>query len=264
MCCIGVFQGLKVLVGGNFQAKRSPLKCDKWSCDDCRPFKSKKLYSRLMNGGLLEMAKIDGFRNQYVVKLLTLTCPGKVYRDSKTPREAYADMTKCFDKLMRALKKNFGAFHYFRVREFQEDGYPHLHVILTGMNIASKGVLNAIRHLWQKKYKMGNVDIQVRKKGQTVENAIRYVLKYIQKAPVSKTDFEKVRLFTASRGALQKLFKRKTDWLLSKVQFKAHSQEDEMPHVFDFEPGTSIDEIPFIHQRFIALADNVLHINILG
>lgn len=263
MCCVGVFHGLKVLKPGTIQAKRSPVSCDKWSCDECRPFKSKKLYARLMNGGLLETAKVDGFRSKYAVKLLTLTCPGKDYRSTRTPREAYTEMARCFDKLIRALKKKHGAFHYFRVREFHEDGYPHFHVILSGVNIAPKEVLRDIRSLWQGAYKMGNVDIQVRKYGQTVEKAIKYILKYIQKEPAIRADFNRVRLFTASRNALDKDRRKRQNWLYHRFQFGMIDETSSDMLTHDFDIGAPIEDIPSAHRRTIKMAEYIVGIQLL-
>lgn len=263
MCCVGVFHGLKALTPGTFQAKRTPVSCDKWTCDECRPLKAKKLYARLMNGGLLDLAKVDGFRSKYAVKLLTLTCPGKEYRNAKSPKEAYADMARSFDKLIRALKKKHGTFHYFRVREFHADGFPHFHVLLSGINIAPKYVLNDIRSLWQRSYKMGNVDIQVRKRNQTIEKAIRYIFKYIHKSPECKPDFKKVRLFTASRNALDKDRRRKQQWLYHKLNFGKASKSSTEKSTFEFSAGTPLDKIPEAHRRIIINAEFFLGIRLL-
>ncbi len=67
-------------------------------------------------------------------------------------------MNHNYHKLIRALKKRYGHFHYLKVVEPHGDGFPHFHVLLVGPGIAPKAVLQTIRDLWVDKYGMGNVD----------------------------------------------------------------------------------------------------------
>lgn len=262
MCCIGVFQGIKRTGSKTLQYKRVPFGCNNWACDECRPFKLKKLYARLINGDLVAASKVDGFRSKYVVKLLTLTCPGKEYRAQKTRREAYEEMTHSFDKLIRALKKRLGSFYYIRVREPQTDGFPHLHVLLVGINIAPIYVLDLIKHLWCEKYEMGFVKLNAKGEDQTIGGAIRYIFKYITKCSEFGEEFKGVRLYTASRGALEKERKTKHDWLNYKLQFGNINAGNSEPEVWDFTPGISIEQVPLHVRSFLEFTEYVLNMRL--
>ena len=71
----------------------------------------------------------EGFSSKYSVKFLTLTCPGEEYRKTHTPYEAYEEMSYCFDKLERAMKRKYGNFYFIKVPEAQRDGFPHFHAL---------------------------------------------------------------------------------------------------------------------------------------
>ena len=68
-------------------------------------------------------------------------------------------MIKNFHKLIRAIKKKYGNFHYFRVCELHKDDIPHFHVLLAGNAIIPKSILESIENLWRYKYGMGFVKI---------------------------------------------------------------------------------------------------------
>ena len=65
------------------------------------------------------------------------------------PEIVYDIMTESFHKLIRALKKQYGEFHYFRVNELQKDGTPHFHVLLAGNAIIPKDILDSIEDKWR-------------------------------------------------------------------------------------------------------------------
>jgi hypothetical protein len=208
----GKFVGVYKDAGGTFGAVTVPFLCNKWTCDRCGEKKFKKLYARTLNGEIAQ--PIPGFRPQYSHKLLTLTCPGKNYRDTHTPEEALKDMAYKWNKMNQAMKKKLGGFHYLRIVEFQKDGFPHYHILLSGKVIAGKGILNELRHYWTEKYGMGNIDLQ---KGKTakVKSIVHYIMKYLRKAPVDLP--KNMRIYSASRGALSPLVKAPPkDWLCTK------------------------------------------------
>lgn len=256
-CCIGVFRGIKRLSSGRFQSLRLPFSCDRWDCPICGPRKRRVLAARLKNGDLARAAKIDGFRTRYAMKFLTLTCPGKAYRNQRSPRKAYDHMVKAFDKLMRALKKRLGTFYYFRVRELHKSGYPHLHVLLVGINIAPTNILGMIKKLWRKKYGMGYVKLNARKESQTLKGAINYITKYMTKCTEFGNDFAGVRLFTASRGALERTIKQEHHWLAYKMQFGVSNENDEIAHVWEFAEDVQMEDIPAEHRYIVALAADI-------
>jgi hypothetical protein len=208
----GKFVGVYHEVEDTFGALTVPFFCGKWTCDRCGDKKFKKLYARTMNGEISQA--IPGFRPQYSHKLLTLTLPGEEYRDKHTPKSALKDIADKWDKMNRAMKKKLGAFHYLRVVEFQKDGFPHYHVLLSGRVIVPKGILNEFRRYWTEKYGMGNIDLQ-KGKSAKVKKMVGYIMKYLRKAPA---DLPKgMRLYSASRGALSPIRKAPPkDWLCTK------------------------------------------------
>jgi hypothetical protein len=121
-------------------------------------------------------------------------------------------MIKNFHKLIRALKKKHGNFHYFRICELHKDEIPHFHILLAGNAIIPKQILESIEKLWRGRYEMGFVKINC-VKFKNKKHAISYMLKYITK------DIQKVgkwkRIFSASQNSLAKIVK--TDWLQVEV-----------------------------------------------
>lgn len=197
---------------GRYVAESIPIRCNKWSCAVCGPFKFKRLYARALNGPIAQ--PVDGFRPEYTHKLLTLTCPGEAYRAVNSPETALEDMNYKWNKLVRALQKRLGKFKYLKVVEEQRDGYPHFHIILCGGVIAPKDILGNIRHLWTELYGMGNVDIQ-KKKSSSPKDMVKYALKYIAKNPPELPKGK--RLYSSSRGALCPVVKHNKKWILSRI-----------------------------------------------
>ncbi|CCK81150.1 rolling circle replication-associated protein [Desulfobacula toluolica] len=221
---IGAFSGItidgKKIVAGT-------LPCNSWHCPSCQKRLKKKLYRRILQGAIG-----DDLTSPYAFKFLTLTFGGKEARaqastqlkehnenlilERKEPltlkEYIYDIMVHNFHKLIRALKKKYGNFHYFRVAELHKDGIPHFHILFAGNAIIPKGILASIENLWRSKYGMGFVRINC-VKFRDKKHAIRYMLKYITK------DIQKIgkwkRIFSASRGSLVKIFKN--DWLAVNV-----------------------------------------------
>ncbi len=166
---VGAFSGItldgKKIVAGT-------LRCNSWTCPVCQPILIKKLYKRILQGAIGK----DG-TSRYGLKFLTLTFAGaderhrikemiekhnnelfkkpdknrpydherKVEKKLVYPEVVYDIMTKNFHKLIRALKKQYGDFYYFRVNELQKDETPHFHVLLAGNAVIPKGILEAVR-----------------------------------------------------------------------------------------------------------------------
>lgn len=200
--------------GGAAVYDATVLDCGSWQCPECRPRKAKAVLARAYNGEIARAAQVAGFRERYNFKLLTLTCPGGEYRQTHTPAQAAVEMRDSLSKLFKALKKDRGDFKYIRVLEAQRDGFPHYHVLLCGASIAPKEVLEQIERLWVGRYHMGFVRINQIKGG--VNNAIRYCLKYLFKAP---SEWGRLRLFSAAREAIAKPFESARTYLKSPTRF---------------------------------------------
>lgn len=218
--CVGAFSGFdgeKVISG--------PLRCNSWICPDCQKRLKAKLKSRILNGEICQQPI-----SKYGLKFLTLTFGGtdarKPYITMKNGEPLFIegipqyDATAIYDvmilnfhKLIKALKKNYGHFHYFRVTETHKDGVPHFHILLVGNAVIPKSLLSSVERLWCERYGMGFVKLNTPKEktGKTYFNdakhAINYMLKYITKDMVSAGRYK--RVFSASRGSLVRLQKRK-------------------------------------------------------
>jgi hypothetical protein len=241
---VGVFSGIsldgKKIVAGT-------MKCNSWTCPVCNPILRKRLYKRILSGSMSkELVNLHG------IKFLTLTYGGLTARLGKSIVEMYNEMTKAFHKLIRAIKKSYGDFHYFRIVEQHKDGVPHFHVMLVGNNVIPKDILDSIRSLWCGTYRLGFVWINTIKfKNQ--KHAINYMLKYMSKDLKNiaklKSDLYKKRIFTASQGALLK--KVKPEWGFMKVFIG--SVNDKGIHEVEIKP----DQVSTINdQDFVKTKDN--------
>lgn len=222
-CCpnpVGTFAGVYLdTEKAKHVGLRSLLPCGSWTCPYCRDRNLKRLQYRVFEGEISQ-----GLENIYGQKFLTLTCPGRVYRESHTPLEAHEEMQICFAKLIKALKKRHGSFYYLKVVEKHKSGFPHIHVLLSGGAIAHKEIKEEIEKLWCDIYGMGFVWIVLIKGG--FRSGIKYITKYLVKDlnDNPKNNYGHIqsmgkhkRIFTASKGALMKIEKKKTDWLDTKI-----------------------------------------------
>jgi len=227
------------------------LVCNSWKCSICAPRLKKKLQSRIYNGAIgeeftskygfkfltftfggndkrepyrmhadeIHEVRKDPNRKVFITgDHLSQTYWSKRDKKFKT-RPVYNEkamheaMNVAFHKMIRALKKKYGNFHYFKICELHEDGVPHFHVLFAGNAIIPKSILNSIEKLWQKKYGLGHVKVNC-VKFRNKKHAVNYMLKYITK------DIQQVgkykRIFTASRHSLTKIIKK--EWLMVKVK----------------------------------------------
>ena len=208
MCMVGTVSGVcKSIVTGKRDRRIIPIYCGKWSCHTCRDRKAKRTLARALNGGIVLRGKQDGFRDKYNYKLLTLTAPGKEWREKHSKPEALALLQEGFQKVIKALRHS-GKFDFLRVVEAQKDGFPHFHVLLAGPGIRRKEVLRDIVRLWGERYGFGFVKMNALKSGTSIEKAISYCLKYLFKEPMTLP--KRKRLFTASQGALAPAEKKHT------------------------------------------------------
>jgi hypothetical protein len=209
-CHIGHFKGVRLKDEFSIQGVKANLRCKSWTCEVCRPMLVKQLRKRIWRGNMTEF--VNKGQEKHNHKLLTLTCPGQEWRNHHSPDEAYHEVSDNWDKLRRELKKRFGKSHFLRVVEAQRDGYPHLHVLMVGPGIASKGVLKVIRKLWSYKYfgAFANVDIREVK---NYKHAVRYLTKYLLKSEAVYG--QKGKKFSTSQGATLK--KEKKEWLKARV-----------------------------------------------
>lgn len=194
------------------------LRCKQWSCPECAKDNTatlRKVVIEALENYLAQLGLTEA-KLRYAAKLVTLTLPGREWRQLHGQVEADQIIKKNLDKLLKMLRKHWGVEAYMWVREFQGDGYPHIHMLLLGPEIADRTILQFIRDQWTARYEMGNVDIQLVK---NVAGAGSYVVKYLSKSLTAGAPGG--RVFSVS-GKLREWIKRakedlRGDGILTKI-----------------------------------------------
>ena len=261
---VGTFAGVYLdMSRAKHVGVRTLIPCGSWQCPFCRQKNLKRLQSRIFNGAISQ-----NIEHLYGQKFLTLTCPGKAYRASKTPLQAHEEMQKNFAKLFKALKKRHGDFYYLKVVEKHKDGFPHIHVLLSGRAVAHREIKEEIEKLWREKYLMGFVKIVLIKKG--FRAGIKYITKYLVK-DLSGDNLGHIqsmgrckRIFTASKGALVPLKKSNTDWIEGEITigFVGENQDGKTQiferDLFEQDGREGQDRLKHQHAKLDAFCDYVM------
>lgn len=213
---VGFFKGVEQ-DGNKLSVKSGNVACKRWNCPVCGPKRGRNVRWRILNGEICQAAIKLGYRSIYNIKFLTLTYPGREYREAYTASEAYDQMSSHCSNLIDCLKKRHGNFKYFRVYEKQRDGYPHFHILLVGEAISHRGILQEIEDLWREEYGMGFVNIRT-EKFKSVEHSVRYLTKYLMKCPESVKKGS--RIFSSSYGALVPIVKPKKLWVATRFEHR--------------------------------------------
>lgn len=153
--------------------------CGNWRCSVCAKTKASRTQYRAIQGA----SRISGF-----VRMLTLTLIDSSYEKT---------MMKDWNNLLTQLKKQGYVTHFFWVKEFQERGVRHLHVIFWGRFTP-----------WEiiKKYWSGSIDIrQIRGRG-----AHRYVMKYLGDSEKQRLFNKNERRYGYSQGFMEAAHKAKS------------------------------------------------------
>lgn len=96
----------------------APYRCDSWDCKCCG--------FRMKMNLLEEIDRIVSERPD-MSRLLTLTVDEK----RMSAEEAHAKIGKAWNRLKSYLRGKYGSFSHLWVREEQENGMPHLHVLVS-------------------------------------------------------------------------------------------------------------------------------------
>jgi hypothetical protein len=94
-------------------------RCDSWDCACC---------GHRMKMNLLEGIDEAVQAQPELSRLLTLTVDPSRFVDRRT---AHRQMGEAWNRLKAALRSSHGRFSHIWVREEQENGYPHLHVLVS-------------------------------------------------------------------------------------------------------------------------------------
>lgn len=155
------------------------LRCKQWKCPDCARKNAAVLRSLLGDvlRAYLESRDQTAPKLRYHHKLVTLTLPGALWRSDHPPAEAEKIMKKYLKRFLEWMRKRRGVNLYFWVREIKND-YPHIHLLVLGPGVAEKDFMNDCIDLWEKKFDMGNCDVEWRP---GLVGAVAYLTKYLTK-----------------------------------------------------------------------------------
>lgn len=166
---------------GSVFATRQPIRCLSWSCPACRELRLKYLYAMIC-----KHCPVDNFH------FLTLTL--------RATRPAIKDdwfrLTKCWDVLMKRLRRLKSDLRFFRCVELTKFGMPHIHAIINYRMSDHR-----IHDAW---YDITGDSFIAR--FEAIESSVAgYILKYLDKGLASVRKIrdltgKKTRIFQTSRG----------------------------------------------------------------
>lgn len=206
----------------------TPLRCGSWVCPHCGPLKRDELVKRL--------------KSAHANRFLTLTC---AHPEGTTPFQAEAAIRAGWTAFIAALRMFAPKLEYFRTMEWQENGWPHLHVLLRCHFIPKKTIADAWHlHCWP-----GFINIK-----KIVNDAgIPYELtKYIAKAYLVAQRLDKhQRLFSSS----QKFFPPKPEQSLEDYDPEAtwYITSDTPDDVYN-----DLKHLPFLQVEAPTLRDELI------
>lgn len=147
----------------NLESERyaKPLYCRSWSCDICAPLRKSRLMAQAAAGEPL--------------RFLTLTVnPARGGTAENRLRELANAWRVCVKRLRRKYPGQ--PVEYLAIVELTKRGEPHLHILLRSPYIPQSFISNVMDELIEAPI----VDIR---KLKNMQEAIRYVAKYVTKAP---------------------------------------------------------------------------------
>jgi len=92
---------------------------------------------------------------------------------------AYKHLRSGWGRLLGILRKKFGSFPYIQVVEFQQNGSPHLHILIKGDMWID---VVWLRNLWEKKYGLGTMVRVEFIPRDCSYRAVAYLSKYLKKS----------------------------------------------------------------------------------
>lgn len=142
-----------------------PYRCGQWECKCCG-------YRMKMN--LTE--EIDRIIEERpdLGRMLTLTLDPSLFPDREA---AHREIGEAWNELRTALKQQYGDFSYIWVREEQENGYPHLHILVSRFLPQDE-----VARLWEQTGAGEIVDIRQVE----ARNAGHYIAKYLGKDAMAR------------------------------------------------------------------------------
>jgi len=144
----------------------APYRCDQWDCYCCG--------YRMRQNLIEEIKRITEERPQ-MSRLLTLTLDPENAPPDQEERHTY--ITERWNALRTRLKREVGDFSYIWVREEQENGLPHLHII-----VSRYLPQEIVSEAWAE---LGGGEIVDIRKINRAEKAAHYIGKYLTKNAMS-------------------------------------------------------------------------------
>ena len=169
-----------------------PSRCKSWSCETCRPIKSKIVRDYVQKN----------FRSK-TLYMLTLT-----FYHSGTALEAWEKLGACWNRLRTYVAKIYGPFRYLRIVEpHKKGGWPHVHVLIDGC-VVDRRILRKVTDWgfgWNAQVEPVSTEI-----------AALYISKYLSKKwPDTQADLfrraSRCRIVSVSRG-MPAIFTPKGEW----------------------------------------------------
>lgn len=194
-CCKQFSAFIDKTVQNNIKVVVFPLRCKSYFCPKCLEIHKLKLKIRL-----------NAMMRKKAMHTITLTIWTKLMSYEK----AIKVFNYNFNKFVQILRRKGYNFNYFRILEFTDKNYPHLHIITDTM--IPKPI---IVKTWKKLMTSWRIDAQY---NQSHSAVINYVLKYYTK----NTSFEHNKLYffhCLRRFTFSKLFnlkrkiREKTEWI---------------------------------------------------
>lgn len=169
------------LPDGRVFATRQPIRCNSWGCPSCREIRLKYLYAMVCKHMPL---------GEYHFLTLTL-------RNIRTPiREDWFRLTKCWDILMKRLRRKNSNLKFFRCVELTSNGMPHIHALINFQMSDHR-----IHDIWHEI----TGDTFIARFEPIQSNVAAYIIKYLDKGVSSVRRIrnltgKKTRIFQTSRG----------------------------------------------------------------
>lgn len=174
-----------------------PARCKSWSCPYCSVINSRNLGSYLAEAlaSYLSERRLSEPKMRYTVKLVTLTVPGREFRALHTVQEAELMVKSALKGLLESLRRHYDLSEYFWVREYQQGGWAHIHLLILGAGISGKGVMRFINDFWECRG-LGRAETALVRK---INGVSRYLCKYLSKPSSKQCDIKGLRAFGISK-----------------------------------------------------------------
>lgn len=182
-------------------------KCKSWRhVGECSRYKGAQDYRRIKGA-------IEKLGDNWIYLVLT-------FDRSKSLKQSYRDIVKCWDKFRKRLERKYGKFKYITLIEQHKDGYPHVNVLIHNEILFKKYTdfgFNALRKEWFDfnvkdsgfgwKYWIENMRSKDAISGYFVKLVGQMAGEFAKPSQIPREAPKNFRRLRASRGLLEKVFK---------------------------------------------------------